>query len=247
MKFADRGPPESPLYERAEKQTQALSLAVRREISLRGLKLVEVGRSLGVSGLYVSQVLRGNLDLRLIHVLDILQVLSVAPGAFFARLHPAGEGSEVGLVRTVLVRVLSELGVEPPPALVRAKPAAEPDGGGEAIDFSLPLQAPDRAASFEASQRISRALQLRMRGAGVWQRDLAQAVGLTESYLGKLVRGDKALKAKHFYASCGALEIEPGELLAELWPRPTGSAEARLDELVRLTVAALGRRGTFPA
>jgi transcriptional regulator with XRE-family HTH domain len=69
-------------------ETQRLIELLRAKIRDSGLSQREVARRLGSQADYVSQLLRGNLDLKLRQVYEILSVVGIPPAAFFAELHP---------------------------------------------------------------------------------------------------------------------------------------------------------------
>jgi transcriptional regulator with XRE-family HTH domain len=62
--------------------------ALRRQIQASPLSQCRIEQRAGFSRGYLSQVLAGNLDLKLSHVLAVLEALGVAPGRFFAGLYP---------------------------------------------------------------------------------------------------------------------------------------------------------------
>jgi transcriptional regulator with XRE-family HTH domain len=67
-----------------EAEVRRLADALWLKISEAGLSQREVSRRLDVHRDYVNQVLRGNLELKVDHVLSILEVLAVPPEEFFA-------------------------------------------------------------------------------------------------------------------------------------------------------------------
>jgi transcriptional regulator with XRE-family HTH domain len=94
--FADLVPPApalagptqdgAPARRQVDAEAEARRLADRlwTRISEAGLSQREVSRRLGVHRDYVNQVLRGNLELKVDHVLSILSILEVPPEEFFA-------------------------------------------------------------------------------------------------------------------------------------------------------------------
>ena len=65
---------------------QRLADEVRRQIAAAGLSQREVAERLGWGRGYVSQLLTGVVGLKVKHVFQILELLEVPPGEFFANL-----------------------------------------------------------------------------------------------------------------------------------------------------------------
>ncbi len=233
--------------ERARELTEELTLALREEIRARGLTLTEVGARLGKPRLYVSQMLRGNLDLKWVHVSDVLGILEVEPSRFLAHLHPPKEPPQIASVRQALLKVVLALGVEPPSelstaSLERLMDRLPPTAVAAEDDAAFSNAPAERSA--ERSRQLAQALLRRLRSLGLTQREVAHQVQLTEIYLGATLRGETSLKVKQFYACCLAMEAEPGEVLREVWPLPFDREPAlHLDRLVQLTISTLRGEG----
>jgi hypothetical protein len=67
---------------------QRLLRELKAEIARSDLTMVDLDRRLRRGRNYHSGLLRGRVDLNAEHIYDILEVLGVEPGEFFARLHP---------------------------------------------------------------------------------------------------------------------------------------------------------------
>lgn len=63
-------------------------VALRRSIRASPLSQRRIEQHAGFSKGYLSQLLAGNLDLKLRHILGVLEALGIAPGQFFAGLYP---------------------------------------------------------------------------------------------------------------------------------------------------------------
>ena len=70
-------------------ETQPALEEIRRMIKASGLSQRKVEQRAGFSRGYLSQILSRNLDLKVFHVLAVLDVLGCGPGEFFARAYPA--------------------------------------------------------------------------------------------------------------------------------------------------------------
>jgi transcriptional regulator with XRE-family HTH domain len=66
------------------------------------------------------------------------------------------------------------------------------------------------------SQRAAALLGRRIRAAGLSQREVAQALGVSLSHLNKVLSGRHALKIERLYAALAALGIEPVDFFTEL-------------------------------
>lgn len=62
---------------------------IRRLVQVSGLSQREVEERAGFSKGYLSQLLARNLDLKVWHVLAVLDALKHSPGGFFAQVYPA--------------------------------------------------------------------------------------------------------------------------------------------------------------
>ena len=69
--------------------TAALAAALRRAVADSGRSLREVEDAIGMGRDYLSQLLRGNVDLKVKQVYAVLGAIGLAPAAFFGTLHPA--------------------------------------------------------------------------------------------------------------------------------------------------------------
>jgi transcriptional regulator with XRE-family HTH domain len=96
---------------------------LKRAIRSSGLSQKEVDRRIGVQPGYLSQVMIGRLDLKLKHLLRVLEAIEIDPTAFFKLAFPASSTSDVSGSD-----VLSLL------------PTAESGGGGDAPEVDSEFQ-----------------------------------------------------------------------------------------------------------
>lgn len=82
--------------EAQQRDFQRIAEELRRQIAAAGLSQRALAAKLGWGRGYVSQLLTGAVDLKVKHVLEILELLQVPPGEFFARL-----AEELGATRPV--------------------------------------------------------------------------------------------------------------------------------------------------
>jgi transcriptional regulator with XRE-family HTH domain len=89
-----------------------------------GLTRKELDQRLGAGPGYVSQVLTGRMELKLRHILAILQVLDVDPSIFFQTLYPGDRPSSDQVVMEEFLKRFQNLGFGggPPPQ----PPAVDP-------------------------------------------------------------------------------------------------------------------------
>ncbi|MGH9361918.1 MAG: helix-turn-helix domain-containing protein [Thermoanaerobaculia bacterium] len=73
----------------AEQELTRLRRALRERIRDAGLSLREVETRLGMGTDYLSQLLRGSMDLKAKHLFAVLELLQVDPGEFFLELYPS--------------------------------------------------------------------------------------------------------------------------------------------------------------
>lgn len=208
----DRPEDVSRLREAADEEVRRLRQLLRVRISESGKTQREVSRLIGVPWHYVGQLVSGGLDIRLYQVLEILSVLGLEPGAFFAELHGAGEGAEQAAVEALSAwlergRPAGADANASPPAEA-GEPAEEPAGEPRAL----------REESLVQSKRTAELLRAKSRLLDRTLPDLGRAVGLNPSYLGQLLRGAEPIKAKQVYAVLRALAISPSAFYGELWP-----------------------------
>lgn len=74
--------------DRAERHLDAVRRHLRDLVSDAGLSLAEIDRRLGRREGHLSQVLRGEIDLRYEHLLRVLDALDYDPATFFAGVFP---------------------------------------------------------------------------------------------------------------------------------------------------------------
>jgi transcriptional regulator with XRE-family HTH domain len=74
----------------ATANVDALAQHLRLSIQARGLTLRWVERQLGMGEGYLGQLLRGNLDLKVKHVMAVLQVIGMEPEEFFSTFARGG-------------------------------------------------------------------------------------------------------------------------------------------------------------
>lgn len=79
--------------------------ALRTAIRLSGVSHRRIERELALSTGYLTRILAGQVQLRIAHVLSILQVVGLAPGNFFAALYPAS--TPAGEIEARLTRMLA--------------------------------------------------------------------------------------------------------------------------------------------
>jgi transcriptional regulator with XRE-family HTH domain len=72
-----------------EEQVERLRRALRHRIRDAGVSMREMEDRLGMGRDYLSQLLRGSMDLKAKHVLGVLAELGADPGEFFAELFPS--------------------------------------------------------------------------------------------------------------------------------------------------------------
>ncbi|MGH9362315.1 MAG: helix-turn-helix domain-containing protein [Thermoanaerobaculia bacterium] len=72
-----------------EQSVERLRRALQRRIRDEGNSFREVEDRLGVGRDYVSQLLRGSMDLKVKHLFALFEVLEMEPGEFFRALYPA--------------------------------------------------------------------------------------------------------------------------------------------------------------
>jgi len=71
---------------------EALSTAIR----LSRVSYRQIERSLGLSSGYLTRILKGQVELRMNHVLNVCEVIGLPPGSFFSALYPAGGSHPIG-------------------------------------------------------------------------------------------------------------------------------------------------------
>ncbi len=101
-----------------------------------------------------------------------------------------------------------------------------------------PVKGARRREQIEAtrhSARVKELLRLKIRRAGLLQRDISRRLGEHPDYLSQVLRGNVVLKAEHVLAVLGELEITPAAFYGELYagvPQVTAVADPAR-ELVR--------------
>lgn len=205
------------LREAADGDVRRLRQLLRRKISEAGKTQREVSHLIGVPWHYVGQLLSGGLDIRFYQVLEILLVLDLEPGAFFAELHGADEGKEQAAVEALSAWLGQGLPEDSAPG---APPPAELEEAAQGLAGEPRAL---RDASLAHSKRAAELLRAKSRLQGRTLPDLGQAVGLNPSYLGQLLRAAEPIKAKQVYAVLRALAIPPRTFYAELYPRATAA------------------------
>ncbi len=88
-------PPAMKPPEAAGEQVAKLSRALRERIHREGLTFRDVEDRLEMGRDYLSQLFRGSVDLKLKHVMAILDAIGVAPEEFFAAVYALAPASEV--------------------------------------------------------------------------------------------------------------------------------------------------------
>jgi transcriptional regulator with XRE-family HTH domain len=97
-----------------------VAAALRTAIQLSGVSHRHIERSLHMSTGYLTRVLKGEVELRVKHVLAICQVIGLPAGNFFAALFPPSPPESVAQAR--LTRGLGALHPERAPAAYARDP-----------------------------------------------------------------------------------------------------------------------------
>lgn len=202
----------SGLRAAADEDVRRLRQLLRLKISEARWTQRAVSERMGLPWHYVGQLLAGGLDLRFYQALEILLVLGLEAGAFFAELHGGEEGDE-----QTAVEALSSW-------LTQSRPGG---GRGDRESAEAAAPAPEEAReartlrerSLEGSKRSAELLRTKARGLGRTLPEMGLAVGLNPAYLGQLLRGAEPIKAKQVYGVLRALAIPPRAFFAELYPR----------------------------
>lgn len=74
---------------KAERELERLRRALREGLREAGLSLREAETRLGMGTDYLSQLLRGTMDIKAKHLFALLDLLKADPGTFFRGLYPA--------------------------------------------------------------------------------------------------------------------------------------------------------------
>ena len=106
--------------------------ALRQHIAHSPLSQRKIEERVGFARGYLSQVLTGRIDLKIAHLLRVLDTLALPPGRFFAQLHPRPDRQALDALRARArrheqpapmkrdrVRDIEALGVESPTDLRR--------------------------------------------------------------------------------------------------------------------------------
>jgi transcriptional regulator with XRE-family HTH domain len=85
------------------------------------------------------------------------------------------------------------------------------------------------------TERLVNLVKVCLRILGVSNRELARRLGMSPSYVSKLLSGSSELRLDHLIRICKAIGLEPGELFALAYPaRPgTTATGARLRSLLQ--------------
>ena len=105
-------PDHAPLWASADAAERSLAGALRTAIDSSGWTQAEVSRQLGLVHNYVTQLLRGNLDLKLCQVLEILGVIDVSPVEFFGALYGTSPSKAEVLIERLTAEISAALGGE---------------------------------------------------------------------------------------------------------------------------------------
>jgi transcriptional regulator with XRE-family HTH domain len=86
------------------------------------------------------------------------------------------------------------------------------------------------------TERLVNLVKVCLRILGVSNRELARRLGMSPSYVSKLLSGSSELRLDHLIRICKATEMDPGELFALAYPvRPTATATGtRLRTLLQM-------------
>src|SRR5262245_58447431 len=100
-----------------EEEVRRATKLLETVMQAAGLTRKELDQRLGAGPGYVSQVLTGRMELKLRHILAILQVLDVDPSIFFQTLYPGDRPSSDQVVMEEFLKRFQNLGFGggPPP------------------------------------------------------------------------------------------------------------------------------------
>lgn len=104
----------------AQEEARRVAAALRTAIRLSGVSHRHIERELEMSTGYLTRLLAGEVQLRVIHVLSICKVIELPVGSFFAALFPAAPPA--GAAQGNLIRGLRSLHPQPEPPRYSSDP-----------------------------------------------------------------------------------------------------------------------------
>jgi len=120
--------PEEKPEEKSEEEVQRVAEALREAIRRRKVLQRQIERVLGQGKGYLSQLLGGNVDLKLKHVFAVLEVLGLAADEFFLGIYGGSYGRsdsvavkpqaqrELEELKSRVARLEQKVGLDPEPA-----------------------------------------------------------------------------------------------------------------------------------
>lgn len=99
--------------------------------------------------------------------------------------------------------------------------------GGEPL-YDVPMDS--------ETQRLINLLKVSLRILGISNREVARRLGMSPSYLSKLLSGSSELRLDHLVRICRAIDMEPAEFFSLAYPRPSRSntvTSTKLRELLQ--------------
>jgi len=182
-----------------------LARLLQRKIVGAGSSQAEVERQLAWRSGYLSQILRGAIDLKVDQFFAIVRVIGVSPWAFFAELygrrdlppHPSiGERRTDAELRAFVEDVVRDL------------------TQGQDLPVATSRQTLSEGRS--PVPRVAELLRRTIAGSGHSQKAAEKALGWGAGYISQILAGKVRLKFKHLFAILGAIGVAPGDFFAEL-------------------------------
>jgi transcriptional regulator with XRE-family HTH domain len=102
-----------------------LNSVLRSAIRLSEYSNRDIERKLGFSGGYLSRLFGGQIDIKMSHILNVLEIIGLYPSEFFQMAFPPQEGEPSPLMRKILdmtpqarpIQLAGAAPTPPPPAL----------------------------------------------------------------------------------------------------------------------------------
>jgi hypothetical protein len=104
-----------------EDEVDRLTEVLRSAIRLSDFSNRDIERKLGFSGGYLSRLFGGQIDIKLSHILDVLEIIGLYPSEFFQMAFPPVEAEPSPLMKKILA-----MAPHARPAPVQAAPAPPP-------------------------------------------------------------------------------------------------------------------------
>lgn len=86
----------------SDEQVARLNSVLRSAIRLSEFSNRDIERKLGFSGGYLSRLFGGAIDIKMSHILDVLEIIGLYPSEFFQMAFPPGEEEPSPLMRKIL-------------------------------------------------------------------------------------------------------------------------------------------------